>query len=121
MKTLILAAIRCSLLFFLPSVTYAISAQWDLDPISGDWNTAANWTPDGVPNVPADVATFGLSNTTNIEISEDTEVNSIIFTSLATNPYSITVNPGLTLTVSGAGITNNSGVGQTLTTGADAS
>jgi hypothetical protein len=38
MKTLILAAIRCSLLFLVPSVTYAISAQWNLDPISGDWS-----------------------------------------------------------------------------------
>jgi hypothetical protein len=52
MKTLIVAAIRCSLLFLLPTLTYAISAQWDLDPSSGDWNTSANWTPDGVPNHP---------------------------------------------------------------------
>src|SRR5690349_6564369 len=41
--------------------------------------------------------------------------NSIIFTPAATNPYSITVNAGLTLTFSGVGITNNSGVGQMLT------
>jgi hypothetical protein len=52
MKTLIVAAIRCSLLFLVPSATYAISARWDLDPISGDWNTAANWTPMGIPNGP---------------------------------------------------------------------
>jgi hypothetical protein len=31
MKTLIIAAIRCSLMFAIPTVTYAISAQWDLD------------------------------------------------------------------------------------------
>jgi hypothetical protein len=80
MKTLIVAAIRCSLLFLLPTVTYAISAEWDLNPISGDWNTAVNWTPDGVPNGPADIATFGLSNTIDVSISENTEVNSIIFT-----------------------------------------
>ena len=109
MKTLILAAIRCSLMFLVPTVTYAISAQWDLDPISGDWNTADNWTPNGVPNGPADIATFGLSNTTDVSISENTEVNGIIFTSAATNPYTITANPGLTLTISGVGITNNSG------------
>jgi hypothetical protein len=71
MKTLILAAIRCSLMLLVPTVTYAISAQWDLDPILKDWNTAANWTPDGVPNGPADIATFGLSNTTDVSISED--------------------------------------------------
>ena len=121
MKTLILAAIRCSLLFLVPSIIYGSSAQWDLDPISGDWNTADNRTPNGVPNGPGDTATFGLSNTTDVSISEDTEVNGIIFTSAATNPYGITVNAELTLTVSGVSITNNSGVNQTLTTVADAS
>jgi autotransporter-associated beta strand protein len=112
MKTLILAAIRCSLMLLVPSVTYAISAQWDLDPISGDWNTADNWTPMTVPNGSADVATFGLSNTTNVSISEDTEVNGITFTPAATNPYNITVNLGRTLTLSGNAITNNSGITQ---------
>ena len=94
MKTLILAAIRCSLMFVLPTLTYAISTQWDLDPISGDWNTAANWTPNDVPNGPADIATFGLSNTTDVSISANTEVNSIIFNSAATNPYIIAATEG---------------------------
>src|ERR671919_403380 len=106
MKTFIAAAIRCSLIFLVPTVTYGISAQWDLDPISGDWNTAVNWTPDVVPNGPNDIATFGLSNTTNVSISADTEVDSIIFTPAATNPYGITVNPDVTLTLSGSGIVN---------------
>jgi autotransporter-associated beta strand protein len=109
MKRLIVAAICCLLPFILPAVTYAISAEWDLDPISGDWNTAANWTPMGVPNGPADIATFGLSNTTDVSISADTEVDSIIFTPAATSPYTITAGLGLTLTISGVGITNNSG------------
>ena len=26
------------------------SATWDLNPGSGDWNTATNWTPATVPN-----------------------------------------------------------------------
>jgi hypothetical protein len=116
MNPSILAVIRCSLMFLVPSVTYAISAQWDLDPISGDWNTADNWTPMGVPNGPADTATFGLSNTTNVSISEDTEVNGIAFTSAATNPYTIVASPGLTLTISGVGITNNSGMTQNFVT-----
>ena len=119
MKTLILAAIRCSLLFLVPPVTYAISAQWDLDPISGDWNTVDNWTPNGVPNGSADIARFGLSHTTDVSISADTEVNSIRFTAAATNPYRITVNPGVTLTLSGTGITNNSGRAQNLVIGTD--
>jgi hypothetical protein len=90
MNKLVLAAIRCFLLFLFPTATYAISAQWDLDPMSGDWNTAANWTPNGFPNGPADTATFGLSNTTDVSISADTEINGITFTAAATNPYTIT-------------------------------
>src|SRR5213078_776390 len=101
--------VRCSLLFLVPTAGYGISAQWDLNPISGDWNTPVNWTPDTVPNGPNDIATFGLSNTTNISLSADTEVDSIIFTPAATNPYSITVSSGVTLTLSGLGISNNSG------------
>jgi autotransporter-associated beta strand protein len=117
MKTPILAAIRCSLMFLVPSVTYAISAQWDLDPISGDWNTAANWTPVAVPNGPADVATFGLSNTTNVSISADTEVNGITFAPGAPG-YTINGSSQLLvdLTLSGVGITNNSGTTQNFVT-----
>jgi len=109
MNTLIVAAIRCFLMFLLPAVAYAVSAQWDLDPISGDWNTAANWTPMGVPNGPADIATFALSNTTNVSISANTEVNGITFTAAATNPYTITASAPFTLVISGTGVTNNSG------------
>jgi autotransporter-associated beta strand protein len=121
MNTLIVAAIRCSLMFLVPTATYAISTQWDLDPISGDWNTADNWTPNGVPNGPADTATFGLSHTTDVSISANTEVSGITFSSAATNPYTITANPGLTLTISGVGIVNNSGDTQNFVTTADAS
>jgi hypothetical protein len=74
-------------MLLLPAVAYPNSAQWDLDPASGDWNTAANWTPMTVPNGPADIATFGLSNTTNVSISANTEVNTITFTPAAANPY----------------------------------
>jgi hypothetical protein len=116
MNRSILAAIRCYLLVLVPSITYAISAQWDLDPISGDWNTAANWTPMAVPNGPADIARFGLSNTTDVSISANTEVNGITFTAAATNPYTITKNSGFTLTISGTGIVNNSGIAQNFVT-----
>jgi autotransporter-associated beta strand protein len=113
----ILAVIRCSLMLLLPAVAYPNSTQWDLDPISGDWNTAANWTPMGVPNGPADIATFGLSNTTDVSISASTDVNAIVFTAAATNPYTITASPGLTLTISGVGIMNNSGITQNFVSG----
>ena len=65
-----------------------------------------------VPNGPADIATFDLSNTTNVSISASTEVNGIVFTAAATNPYFIAIHDGLTL--SGTGITNNSGITQAL-------
>ena len=78
MKRLIAAALRCPLVFLLPTVTYGISAQWDLDPISGDWNTADNWTPNGVPNGPADTGTFVLSDTTFLSISVDLTSTSVV-------------------------------------------
>jgi autotransporter-associated beta strand protein len=117
MKTIILAAVCCSLMLFLPTVGYAISAEWDLNPISGDWNTAADWIQDGVPNGPADIAIFGLSHTTDVSISADTDVNAIRFTTAA-SAYTITAGPGFTLTISGAGITNNSGMVQKFVTAA---
>jgi autotransporter-associated beta strand protein len=92
-----------------PIAAHANSATWDLNPGSGDWNTPANWTPMTVPNGPADIATFALSNTTNVSISANTEVNGITFTAAATNPYTITARAAFTLIISGTGITNNSG------------
>jgi hypothetical protein len=50
MKTLVTVAIRCALIFLIPTAAYAISAQWNLNPISGDWNTAENWMPKTAPN-----------------------------------------------------------------------
>ncbi|HEY4272665.1 MAG TPA: autotransporter-associated beta strand repeat-containing protein [Candidatus Udaeobacter sp.] len=116
MNTPLAAALRCSLIFLVSAAAYADSAQWNLNPTSADWNTADNWTPTTVPNGPGAIATFALSNITNVSISADTEVNEIAFTSAATNPYSIIANPGLTLTLSGAGITNNSGITQNFLT-----
>ena len=87
------------------------SATWNLNPTSGDWNTAANWTPAVVPNGSADVATFGVSNLTAVSTSADTTVGSIVFNPGA-SAYTITTSTGLGLHFD-AGITNNSGVAQT--------
>ena len=114
MNTPVAAALRFSLMFLVSAVAYADSAQWNLNPTSGDWNTTANWTPMTVPNGPADIATFGLSNTTNVSISASTEVNGIVFTAAATNPYFIEIHGDDGLTLSGTGITNNSGIAQAL-------
>ena len=107
------------LLLSMSRSALADSATWKLNPLSGDWNNASNWTPTTVPNSPADVATFGASNTSNVFLSANTEVNSIVFDSGA-GPFAITAGPTLTLTISGTGVANNSGITQSLVTTADA-
>ena len=79
-KTFLQTILAVALSVLVPIVAHASSATWDLNPGSGDWNTAANWTPMTVPNGPADIATFALSNTTNVSISANTEVNATTFT-----------------------------------------
>jgi autotransporter-associated beta strand protein len=86
------------------------SATWNLNPTSDDWNTAANWTPNTVPNGPTDTATFAASSKNLVTLSADTEVGSIVFNSAA-GAFTVTqghlIDP-FTLTISGAGIVNNS-------------
>src|SRR5438477_801097 len=110
--SLVVKVISCGLILLPIEEAYAGTALWDLNPGSGDWNTAANWTPATVPNGSTDTATFALSSTTNVSISANTEVNGIKFTSAA-SAYTITASPNLAITLSGTGITNNSGTTQT--------
>ena len=108
-------------LLFLLSIqpSHAGSATWNLNPISSDWNTAANWTPPTVPNGPSDTATFDSSTTTDISPAPGTgsiEVDSIVFNPGA-SAYTITVpwylgEPDYLMIISGTGIVNNSGVSQ---------
>jgi len=91
------------------------SATWNLNPISSDWNTAANWTPNTVPNSPTDIATFAVSNTTDVKISMPTTLDSITFNPGASS-YTIMVLRPVTLTLSGGGVINNSGVAQHIST-----
>src|SRR5262249_703336 len=86
------------------------SATWNLNPTSGDWNTAANWAPPTLPNRPPALATFGESNSTSVTLSKNVEVNSITFNSGAA---AFNISSGFfTLTTSGTGVVNNSGVPQ---------
>ena len=91
------------------------SATWNLNPpAGGDWNNASNWTPNTVPNGPSDTASFDMSTQTELFFSAATEVNSLIFSPGASS-FTFTLNPnltGITFTISGAGITNNSGLVQ---------
>ncbi len=98
-KTFLQTILAVAISVLAPIVAHAGSATWDLNPGSGTWNTAANWTPMTIPNGPADTATFALSNTTNVSISANTEVNGITFTAAATNPYTITASAAFTLRI----------------------
>src|SRR5437016_11554387 len=106
MKYTITILITCASLI-ASQLTHAGSATWNLNPTSGDWNTAVNWTPATVPNGPSDTATFAVSNTTAISVSASTEVNAIVFDPAASG-FTITDSASRLLTISGAGIINNS-------------
>jgi autotransporter-associated beta strand protein len=92
-------------------MSMAGSATWKLDPTSNDWNTAANWTPETVPDEPTDVAAFGVSNITDVSISARlayVQVDSVVFNSDA-NAYSIAIGEDyIAMTISGAGVLNDS-------------
>ncbi|MEY2496366.1 MAG: hypothetical protein QOJ45_2858 [Verrucomicrobiota bacterium] len=94
------------------SRAFAGSATWLLAPSNSDWNIAANWTPGGPPNGETDSATFGSSTVNAVSLSANTQVSSILFRTGGTTAYTITSSPTFALTISGLGITNNSGITQ---------
>ena len=69
----------------------------------------------GPPNGPADTATFATSNIRRPVISATTEVNGIVFNPGA-SAFTIT-SPFFSFTISGVGITNNSGITQNFVSG----
>lgn len=46
----------------------AVDYVWT-NPVSGNWNTAANWTPNGVPNSNADTATIAVAGTYTVTVN----------------------------------------------------
>jgi autotransporter-associated beta strand protein len=100
--------------------SFAGSATWSANPTSDDWNAAANWTPNTVPNGPADIATFGSSAVSYLAITSGVEVDSMVFNSGA-DAFTINTSPGVILRISGAGVINNSGVVQTVVVRRDSS
>jgi autotransporter-associated beta strand protein len=125
MKTTAKRLVTLLAIAIIVPATFAGSASWSSNPVSSDWNTAANWTPPTIPNTQADKATFGASNLTNLTVGEwsdgsgqtDTMVRGIAFTPGA-NAYTITVTPvpgdyPSVLEIYVGGIRNNSGVMQT--------
>ena len=112
--------LRITLLLVLLSLvlwqtSHAGSATWSANPRSHNWNTSTNWTPAAVPNSPADIATFATSTQTYISLSNSAEANQLSFIPGASS-YSIVVPAAVTLLVSGAGISNNSGTTQNFVT-----
>jgi autotransporter-associated beta strand protein len=107
MRTHLLSTVAAAALLAATSA-HAQDATWNATPSSGDFNTAANWTP---PTVPTNTAIFGASNTTSILFQPFTT------TSIATlqfNPdapaYTFATFPNLftSISVTGTGIVNNS-------------
>lgn len=111
-------------LFLTLQLAHAGSATWNMNPTTGDWNTAANWTPMTVPNSPGDTATFGSSSVTAISTSLPIDISGVTFNSGA-SPFTITIGeaafPNNTFYLETTGITNNSGVTQNFVITAPAS
>src|SRR5206468_11480441 len=89
------------------------SATWKLDPINNDWNTAANWSPETVPDENTDVATFDTSNITNISVAFEFGLDSMVFNPGA-SAYTFVISPNYVGSIGfgGGGVINNSGVTQ---------
>src|SRR5438477_54418 len=122
-------------IFFLATVTlvllsarrttFAGSATWDSSSLlNTDWNTNGNWSRNtGYPGTGVgDTATFdNLSSTTSLFVSSSITIAAIDFTASETHAFTITVDPTITLTISGTGITNGSGITQNFVTAVDGS
>ena len=111
----VVAAVTGVLLLLSAQLSDAGNAVWSTSPGSGNWNTAVNWQPMTVPNGPLDIATFGSSSQTAISFSASVEIRQISFNSGA-DAYTITASPAFSLTISGEGIANSSGLLQNFVT-----
>jgi len=88
------------------------SATWQQTPATGNWNTAANWNPATVPNGPSDVATFSVSNRTNVSVTSGITVDSIVFQPDASGFTINTSSEFASVLINGAGVINNSAFAQ---------
>ena len=84
-------ALALLLIMIVQHKLIAGSATWNLNPTSNDWNTAANWTPESVPDQLGDTATFDVSNVTSIVVSNYVNIAAIIFNPAASS-YHISGN-----------------------------
>jgi autotransporter-associated beta strand protein len=108
--------VAAALLFLAQRQSVAGSATWATNPTSGDWDTAANWRPNTVPNGTSDVATFGTSNVTDVVNSHViVNLDSLVFNSSASQ-YTITATDNIAFY--GTGIINGSALMQSFVAGA---
>jgi hypothetical protein len=99
--------IACST--FLATSVLAGSATWNSNADSGDWNTAANWTPATVPNGASDTATFLTSYVTDLLIEGEIELDALgLVRTSSTYTFTIASVDASTssLTISGSGVPN---------------
>ena len=89
------------------STILAGSGTWDPNPIDSNWSTPANWSCNCVPNGGFDTATFGVSNITNLILSEEITVFELFFGSTS-SAYTISCPPGEFFTVGNGGIVQES-------------
>ena len=81
-------------------------AQSTWTPVTGDFNTATNWTP---ATVPTGTAFFGPASVTSLSFSAPTTLGGFTFNAGApAYSFSLPFLPATTLTFTGAGIINNS-------------
>ena len=91
------------------------SASWRANPLSSDWNTAANWRPATVPDGSEDRAVFDISNTTSVSVSATVTIAHLIFKPGA-SAFTIDIPSPTFFEIGGAGITNDSTTTQNFTT-----
>jgi hypothetical protein len=91
------------------SAAAGVNATWAAQPTSGDWNTAANWSP---ASVPTGTATFDATSNPEVNFvpGSTATVQQIVFTAQApaytVNFAPITANEPPTLIISGTGCSN---------------
>ncbi len=104
---LLLASVSAPGLGLIATPASAASATWKVAPLSNDWSIAVNWTPETVPDEIADVATFGVSNVTDVMVPDFLEIGDVVFEPGASQ-YTIDADFAL----NHIGVINNSGVTQ---------
>src|SRR2546429_410205 len=105
MRTHLLSTAVAAAALLAATSALAQDATWLLNPGSGNFSTAANWTP---ATVPKGTAFFGTSNTTNLSFTPSTtNVGGFTFNAGASN-YTF-VSDFTLINFNGAGIVINGG------------